>query len=235
LLTYLPIDVIEQSSPFYAQKMVQAGDPAAHISGEAGVLGVGVRSSDDGSPLLLGCAHVFAPRNHRAPPPAANIIEAPPAPSSPSLANRIGTLKLFTQFGAANTIDGATCAPDAGTTFPIATVAGQVLTGIWDPTVNTGPLAGRKVWRLDQTGKRVDGEIIGVEAHDVDFLDGFPSVHFTSVIRYQASNQGGDSGGAVIETLTNQLMGLHFAGDGGSQSLFCLASLIFKTLRIKLA
>lgn len=234
---YMPIDVIEQGRPFCAQRAVQPSDPAAHISGPAGIIGLGVLSNDDGSPVILGCAHVFAPRDHMAPGPlAANIIEAPPAPTSNSLANRIGTLKLFTQFSDdnPNTIDAATCTPDTGITFPIAMIAGQSLAGIWDPSADAGPLRGRKVWRLDQQGNRVDGEVIGVDAQDIDFLDGLPRVHFQPIIRYQARNQGGDSGGAVVETLTNLLMGLHFGGDGVDQSLFCLASLVFPALNIKL-
>jgi hypothetical protein len=226
----LPVEVIEQQ-PVRAQTAVKPGDVAAHTSGPEGILGVGVLSQD-GAPLLLSCAHVFAPRDHMAPGPLKdNIIEGRPGPPSPAV--RLGTLQDVTAFGDSNTIDAATCAPDPGTTFPIASIAAETLSGVWDPTVNTGPLSGRKVWRLDQTGARVEGEIVGVDAQSVNFLDGFPDVSFHGIISYLAPNAGGDSGGAVVETLTGHLMGLHFAGEGGSQSYFCLASLIFKTLNIK--
>jgi hypothetical protein len=167
-------------------------------------------------------------------PPNSHPVGAPPISHSSSAANRIGLVQDFTQFGVDNMIDAAVCAPDPGVTFPIASILGQTISAVWDPSIYTGPLEGRAVWRLNQQGQRVDGQILYVDSQTIDFLDGLPDVCFNTIIRYQAPNTGGDSGGAVIETLTGNLMGLHFAGDSGNQSFFCLASLIFQTLNIKL-
>jgi hypothetical protein len=230
LKKYLPTDVIEQSRPFFAQAALQAGSAVAHVSGPAGLIATAVLDNDDNSTLLLSCAHIFAPRNHM----DSNVIESPPAPGS-TIINRIGVLDTFSQFSAQSTIDAATCTPDPGVTIPVAQVNGQRLAGIWDPDTNPAPLPERRVWRIDQNGKRVDGVIAGVDSQDVSYFDGFPPVHFQGVIRYTAPNQAGDSGGAVVDTLTNQLLGVHFAGDSGTQSLFCLASLVFPALGIKLS
>jgi hypothetical protein len=228
---YLPTDVIEQSQPFLAQVAVGASSQACHIAGPPGVISLGVLSATDNSPLLLSCAHVFAPRDHMNLP--VDAIESPPAPGS-TVVNRIGVLKSSVPFTAMSTVDAATCQPDPGVTFPIAQVAGAAITGLWNPTTDTSPLAGRQVWRLDQNQKRVDGEIVAVDSQDVDLLDGLARVHFEGVIRYRAPNQGGDSGGAVIDTLTNQLMGIHFAGSG-AEGLFCVGLSCFKALSLKLA
>jgi hypothetical protein len=162
-----------------------------------------------------------------------DAIESPPAPGS-TVVNRIVVLKSSVPFTTVSTVDAATCKPDAGVNFPIAQVDGVAVTGLWNPTTDTLPLKDRQVWRLDQNQKRVDGEIIAVDSQNVDLLDGLPKVHFEGVIRYQAPNQGGDSGGAVIDTLTNQLMGIHFAGNG-SEGLFCVALSCFTALSLKLA
>lgn len=230
LKKYLPTDVIEQPRPFWGQAALRASSPVAHVSGPAGLITAGVLSKDGNSTLLLSCAHVFAPRNHM----DSIVIESPPAPGS-SIINRIGVLKSFTKFSANSTIDAATCTPDSGVTIPVAQVNGQRLSGFWDPDTNPAPLSGRSVWRVDSGGNRVDGVISGVDNQDVNYFDGFPAVHFQGVIRYTAPNQGGDSGAAVVDTATNQLLGIHFAGDGGDQSLFCLASLVFPTLGVKLS
>jgi hypothetical protein len=228
---YLPTDVIEQPLPFQAQGAVGPSSQACHVAGPPGVISLGVLSATDNSPVLLSCAHVFAPRDHMNLP--VDAIESPPAPGS-TVANRIGVLKSSVPFTTVSTVDAATCEPDAGVTFPIAQVDGVAITGLWNPATDTSALTGRQVWRLDQNQKRVDGEIIAVDSQDVDLLDGLAVVHFEGVIRYRAPNQGGDSGGAVIDTLTNQLMGIHFAGNG-AEGLFCVALSCFNALSVKLA
>lgn len=230
--TYVPIDVIEQPQPFVGQSAVNASSLVSHFKGDAGIIGLGVRSVNDGRPLLLSCAHVFAPRDVLLPDLADNIIESPPIPNSNSLANRIGVLRSFTKFGKRNTIDAATCEPDPSTTFAVGQIGGRAISGVWDPTAPGTQIVGRKVWRINKNGSQVAGEITAIDEQSVAFNDGFPAVQFVSILRYECPNQGGDSGGAVIDTLSDQIIGLHFAGSALNQSLLCLASLIFPNQQI---
>jgi hypothetical protein len=192
---------------------IQAGDKIAHVRGGAGLVALGVRAVDTGAPLLLSCAHVLAPRDGMfAGPVDGNIIEAPPILDSDSLSNRIGTLKEFVTFEPDhNTIDAATCTPDPGLDLPIGVVSGHLVTDVWDPTVPGTQIAGRKVWRIDSQGDMIEGEILFVDSQLVTLSDGEGKVRFSSILRYRAPNSAGDSGGAVVDALTNQLVGLHFA------------------------
>lgn len=223
---YLPVDVIEQSKSFRAQVAVQSSGIAAHFHGEPGVISLAALSTADNSQVLLSCAHVFAPRNRLLPQKSDNIIQSPPQ------IQRIGILRDFTVFGLANTVDAAVCTPDTGVTCPTATVAGHSIPSVFDASV-VAPL-GRQVWRIDSLGNRIEGTITAVDHVSVDFHDGFDSVPFQTILRYHALNRGGDSGGAVIDTLTDQLVGIHFAGDDGTESVMCLASLVFSALSLKL-
>jgi hypothetical protein len=222
---YLVTDVITQTRPFVAQVAVQPGDRVSHLAGKAGLIGLGVRSTNGGGLLILSCSHVLAPRNHLR--PGVNIIESPPLPSPTNPTNRIGELASFKL-----EIDAATCRPDAGVTFPIASVDGTTIRSLFDPE-NLG-LRGRKVWRLDRSGTRVEGTLESFDDQEVDLHDGQAPVQFTRVIRYKTPNSRGDSGGAVIDQATNQLVGLHFAGDGSNTGLISQALPIFRSLRIKL-
>lgn len=214
-------------------RAVMPGDAVAHIAGGPGSIGIGVRSIEDGTTLLLSCAHVFAPRT-LVNAEAEDVIESPPILHSLAAQNRIGVVKRFIPFEAFNSVDAATCAPDSGVVVPLATVAGQHILGPWRPGVGASRLAGRSVWRFDKDRGAIPGEIVGIEDHRVSFHDGRPKVQFQSVIHYRAENAPGDSGSVVIDTVTNELLGIHFAGDGFELSLMCFAFLAFDALSISL-
>ena len=215
-----------------AQRQLNAGAPISHAGGEPGAVGIGVRSIESGATLILSCAHVLAPR-HLVDGPAGNVIESPLSERAHPGSNRIGVLGRAVPFENTNTIDAAICLPDAGINVPVGVIDGEAIRGPWRPGPTAGVLAGRSVWRISASGERVPGEIIGVEDHAVDMLDGRPEVSFRSVLHYKSPNKGGDSGSAVIDDRTGELMGIHFAGDGGELSLMCLAFLVFDALKLE--
>jgi V8-like Glu-specific endopeptidase len=111
-------------------------------------------------------------------------------------------------------------------------VDSQFLTGVWQPSDSDGPLEGRPVWRLNRDRQRVDGRVQAVTSVDVQFDDTDALVRFTSVVRYSAVHAPGDSGGAVIDSRTGKLIGIHFAGESVNRSYMCLAFRVFNALAI---
>jgi hypothetical protein len=232
LCAHLPVTCVEEKRVFLGQRQVNAGDQVSHACGSAGILGVSVRSTEDRAPLFLGCAHVLAPRDKVTTPITSNVIDSPAAATLCSTTNRIGVLRRVSPFGNQNTIDAATCTLDAGITSSLGVIDGTPISGVLDPRPSVTLLPGRKVWRLNQAGQRIEGTLGDFVSRSIDLLDDMGQTPFTSILIYETPNAPGDSGGAVVDSLTGALVGLHFAGDAGGGGLLCLAYLIFQALYI---
>ena len=198
------------------------------------MIGLGVLD-DDNKPLILSCAHVLAPRDKVLDPAADKdqIVEAPPILNSSNPANRVGLLKWFIELEAESLVDAAVAQLDDDVTIPISVLNGVAISGLWKAPANDGDFYDRSVWRIDQHGTQIMGNLRQRDSRTVSLHDGFADVTYKNFILYRALNSPGDSGGAVIDAATHQLVGIHFGGDGFHESWLCEASLIFPALGLK--
>lgn len=215
-------------------RVLSPGAPVSHLNGEPGVIGLGVLD-DDNKPMILSCAHVLAPRDKVLDPTANKdqIVEAPPILNSSSTANRVGLLKWFIELEAESVVDAAVAQLDDDITIPISMVNGVSISGLWKAPIKDDDFYDRSVWRVDQFGTQVMGNLRRRDSKKVPLHDGFDDVTYKNFIVYRALNSPGDSGGAVIDTATNELVGIHFGGDGFHESWLCEATLIFPALGLK--
>lgn len=214
-------DVVELPHVPAAQRLVRAGDSIGHFIGLNGTLGLAVRDKV-GRPFGLTCAHVVAPPFLQ---PKGDAIESPADSDGKAGANVMGTLADWTVLdgNGINTVDAALVAPAAGIELS-------------NDTLNLGPVPKFTSLRLvdfvnlrstvvtiqTQRGAR-KGVIDSIHNHLL-FNFGGRFFRFDNVLSYVADTEPGDSGSAVCDASTKDVLGLHFAGSPLDHTGYCIPS-----------
>lgn len=189
-------------------RRVQAGDPIGHYFGLLGTLGLAVEDAA-GRRFALTCAHVVAPHWTD---PRNDSVESPPDGDGRAGDNVIGTVADWTvlEVNGVNTVDLALVACEGVllTNAPLALDAVPRFTSL--PLADFGRLAGRHVTVHSYRGAQ---DAVVESLQDDVFIDySGTTFRFSNVLSYRAHVQGGDSGSAVYDPVSREVVGLHFAG-----------------------
>ncbi len=214
---------------------IRPGSSVGHFLGINGTIGLIVKQVGTNKPLLLGCSHVLARAGLAQP---GDPIEQPGDTDRVIGQNVIGRLARFTSIrvDALNTMDAALVEIDANKTVDSAILdigrpnnilrlsAAMINSMVGVPLVRSG----------DGTGRQ-DGSILGIRA---TFPVQIPTLNdqiaiFKDLVLYRSRCGPGDSGAAVLDRRTNNVLGIHIAGvqDIG---LFTLIQPVFSQFGIEL-
>jgi len=207
-------DVVELRNDPEAHRVTGAMAAIGSFTGMTdGTLGLAV-ISQAGDKFALTCRHVVALWDRN---PNGDAIESPPDPDGQAGVNTIGNVFSWTRL-APNTLhisDAALVSPGTGITLsnePLRLQAGAAFGNLTlgefmaQPRVRVQTFTRRKV---------VNGTVGSMHNHfTVAFMGN--RFHFQDVVEvtYDDEVMGGDSGAAVVQTNTRQVLGLHFAGSG---------------------
>lgn len=213
-------------------RQIQSGDTvgiptAGHPT--FGTIGVGLVDAW-GKNYAMSCTHVVAAPNN------ANSFrkpaESPSAPNLPINANIVGQVFDWINIGpGTNFVDAGVILLDSSnvriSNAPLGLAAGQSAF-LLDASAYTS-FAGRQLTVFTATGPvQVTA---GLVYDGVVFTLNRTDYLFSSVLSYTSAPgalQGGDSGGAVIDHLTGQFLGLHMGGHGGEAGYCTIAPLIWQ-------
>lgn len=238
----IPTDVVELPRLPNAQRVLMPGDNLGHVSGTSGTLGVAVTGST-GRRFILTCAHVAAPVNAR----AGDAIESPADGDKLPGPNKVGSLFSFSQLSTTQTnqVDAALVdlAPGSG-----HRVSNSNLRLSLPPRFsslsefNFAQFRNRVVERfsLAAAGGSMNATAQGIiQSIGVDLLFNFGMtvpLRFSNVVEvaYTSSTAAGDSGAAIIDASTREVLGIHFAGIG-NRGFFIMGSKIASLLQVVVA
>jgi hypothetical protein len=226
----LPTDVVEMRRLPAAQRTVEAGDSMGHVIGVRGTFGLSVRDGS-GQTYALTCAHVAAPdfvENLQD-----TAVESPADSDGVAGPNVMGTVFSWTALDPVgfNTADAALVKPAAG-----ITLSNDALGLAPSPrfsTLTASQFAGmKKSAAIVQTQRGAVSAVVDSIANDLLFDFGRDFYRFTDVASYVASVEPGDSGSAVVDAVSRDVLGMHFAGSRADRLGYCiLASTIVRAFR----
>lgn len=226
----LPTDVVELRRLPAAQRTVEAGDSMGNVIGVRGTFGLSVRDKS-GQEYALTCAHVAAPEFVEE--PEGTAVESPADSDGVAGPNVMGTVFTWTALDPTglNTADAALVKPASGITLSNSAL------GLASParlsTVTASQFAGmKKRAAIVQTQRGAVSAVLDSIANDLLFDFGRDLYRFTEVASYVANVQPGDSGSAVVDAVSRDVLGIHFAGSRADQLGYCiLASTIASAFR----
>jgi hypothetical protein len=217
----VPTDVVELRRLPAAQRTVRAGDSMGHFIGLQGTFGLAVRDAA-GDTYALTCAHVVAP--HFLDPTDAPV-ESPMDTDGVAGPNVMGTVFSWTQLDDTilNTADAALVRPANGITLSNAAL--NLSSPPRFSTITPAQFANvRNRPAIVQTRRGAVHAVLDSIANDLPFdFNGRP-FRFTDVASYIAGVEPGDSGSAVIDGTSGEVLGLHFAGNRVERVGFCILS-----------
>lgn len=206
-------DVIELSSPVvaHAAPNVQPGVDVAHRFGEAGTLGVLVRTGTSTTVLAASCSHVLARSGLGE---KGDLVEHPPLVSATGgEVNEFGHLTdTFTRLNQSDTFDEDFALAAVDVPYTIALASNQtIIDTVADsrPGFSPGTPTSLQGFRSPD----VPGEIINPEWHGPVEMPFVGTVQFQNLVPYSPGGTFGDSGAAVLEAGTSTILGLHVAGS----------------------
>ena len=215
----IPTDVVELPRLPAAQRTVNAGDSMGHVIGTFGTFGLAVRDAA-GQVYALTCAHVVAPHFLNA---TGAAVESPADNSGDAGPNVMGKVFRFTGFveAALNTADAALVKPASHVTLSNASL------GLSSPPrfsmLTPAQFAGMKNrTAIVQSHRGAVAAVIDSVANDLPFDFSGRFFRFTEVVSYIASVEPGDSGSAVVDAMSRDVLGLHFAGSRADRLGFCI-------------
>lgn len=224
----VPTDVIEMRRLPAAQRTIVAGDSMGHFIGVRGTFGLAVKDAA-GQTYALTCAHVAAPRFIDNLANAA--VESPADDDRVAGPNVMGNLFTWTELDdtSLNRADAALVKPTTGIRLSNASL------GLSTPprfsTVTPAQFAAMKRRAaIVQTQRGAVSAVIDSIANDLAFDFDGRLFRFTDIASYVASVEPGDSGSAVVDAVSRDVLGLHFAGQRADRLGFCiLASTIVRS------
>lgn len=192
-----------------------AGEEVGHFSGEAGTAGVFVRTLNDPGPFLLSCAHVFTPPGTSG---IDDAIESPMDTDSLKAVNQVGV--VVDTFGlrssGINECDAAMArieGVDPSNQIPGVTVPTSLLDF-------PKSLIGRPVSQFGAaTGQTVSGPVRD-ESITKSFNFRGQSFTFSNLVEYRVRSKAGDSGAAVVDDETGEVLGLHIGAETGTSNAY---------------
>ncbi len=217
----VPTDVVELDRLPAAQRMVGAGQSMGHVIGIRGTFGLAVKDTT-GQTYALTCAHVVAP--HFLDPTDA-AVESPADSDGIAGPNVMGKVFKFTKFDNTklNTADAALVKPASDVTLSNSAL------GLSSPprfsTLTPAQFAGMKNRAaIVQTHRGAVSAVIDSIANDLPFDFNGRLFRFTQIVSYLASVEPGDSGSAVVDAMSREVIGLHFAGHRANRVGFCIVA-----------
>lgn len=216
----VPTDVVEMQGTPAAQRTVLAGQSMGHFIGVRGTFGLAVRDTS-GQSYALTCAHVVAPRFLDD--PTDDEVESPADDDGVAGPNVMGHVFEWTLLDSAalNTADAALVKPKSGITLSNTPL------GLSTPprlsTLTPAQFAGMKHRAaIVQSHRGAISAVIDSIANDLPFDFDGRLFRFTDIVSYIASVGPGDSGSAVIDVMSRDVLGLHFAGHQIEGLGFCI-------------
>jgi hypothetical protein len=203
----LETDVSELSRIPEAQRTVRPGDSIGHIVGTSGVIGLMVDHAK--GRFILSCSHVLAPT-------IANVgdaVESPADRESVAGPNTVGQLVSRTVFqpGLQHDMDAALARPAGGVTLTNANLPLSRPPRFANVTaLNIGAYLDHPVIRV-ALGASQAGVFDSIENNVPVAMMG-DVFRFSGIYAYLAPNQDGDSCAPVVDRITGEVLGLHFAG-----------------------
>jgi hypothetical protein len=205
-----PTDIVVMPQLPSAQRIVRAGDAIGHYFGLSGTLGLAVADAA-GRQYALTCGHVVAPYwTH----PKGDKVESPPDADGKPGANVIGTVEDWTVLDArgTNTVDVALveCNPQDVVLSNAPLGLGAVPSFSPLTLADYASLGNVRV-KVHSKREVLDGVIDSV-ANNLLFDFSGRLFRFSDVLSYAAAVEPGDSGSAVYDAETRDVLGVHFAG-----------------------
>jgi GH25 family lysozyme M1 (1,4-beta-N-acetylmuramidase) len=184
---------------------IQGGISIGHKDITAGTMSLLVKDKSTCEPLILSNNHVLANINRGKP---GDAIFQPGKADGGSSSDTVGYLDRFAIIENGATIDAA-----------VAKLSNNkiALTGIWNllPAVNGNkePTVGMQVKKYGRTTDLTYGQVTALNASvTVDY--GGVAYTLKDCVICKLPSAPGDSGSPILETGTNKLVGILFAGDG---------------------
>ena len=215
----VPTDVVELRRLPAAQRLIRAGESMGHFIGIRGTFGLAVKDSA-GQTYALTCAHVAAPHWLD---PADDVVESPADADGAAGPNAMGTVFSWTPPDSSilNTVDAALVRPANG-----ITLSNEPLRLSSPPRfsmLTPSQFAGMKTRAaIVQTQRGAVSAVIDAIANDLPFDFGGRFFRFTDIVSYVASVENGDSGSAVVDAMSRDVLGLHFAGNRTDRLGYCI-------------
>jgi hypothetical protein len=207
------IDVVELTRRPQLQASFKAG-ASISAAGLGGTLGA-VVVNGLGATFGLTCAHVAAPWWNDNPFGTRVTVAVPGVPDGEVL----GTVETWTAFSVRNenTADAALIRLDSGTTVDNALSSGA---RVDESTVQDLDLLHAGEVRIRTRRGEVSGLVDSVR-NKLTFGFAGRDFEFSNILAYQAAVEEGDSGSSVVLG-TDRLLGMHFAGVGGTGPGYCV-------------
>lgn len=206
----LVTDVVEIGHIPSLQRDISAGEAVGHFLGTNGTIGVNVEFGT--GIAALTCAHVVAPiMAHQLGDP----VESPPDGDRVAGPNSMGTLLAAAPLllNGSNTVDAALVTPKAGVRLTNQRLGLTGGAGFLKLTLAQFVLMRLRVIRVESQRGSLAGQLDSVHS-SMKFEFGNRRLTFANVFSYRLVEQtsGGDSGSAVVDSATQGILGLHFAG-----------------------
>lgn len=211
---------------------LRPGASIGHYAGTSGTLGLIVKRRGGTQPLLLSCSHVLALAGRVSPQDAhQNAIEQPADFDADVGPNKVGKLSdLFSRIvaGATNRVDAALAEIDEGQEVSTSIPEIGTPSGLSTLLNNPSRVSGIPLIRYGAATQLQSGILRSVEA---TFPIRYPVLgdrvaFMQRMALYKTACAPGDSGSAVLDAQTKEVMGLHVAG-AGTFGLFTPIQIVF--------
>ncbi len=218
----VPTDVVALPRLPAAQRVIDAGDSMGHFIGVRGTFGLAVKDSANHI-YALTCAHVVAPDFIAD--PLDDSVESPADDDHAAGPNVMGTVFKWTQLARVglNTADAALVKPASGVTLSNDAL-GLSAPPRFSALTAAQFAAFKKRAAIVQTHRGAVSAVIDSIANNLLFDFGGRFFRFTDVASYVASVEPGDSGSAVVDATSRDVIGLHFAGNRSDRLGYCIVA-----------
>jgi hypothetical protein len=212
-------DIQQVGSMHVAHAGLTSGSSIGHVSGAAGTVTLIGKDSTTQEELILSCSHVLALCGAAQ---RGDEVESPAfasGGSSPEVVGQLTDRFMVINPSVFNTIDAALASPVDGTSLSnnipgLGDIAGVLdLRQVPDQSAINLPVA-----KFGASTALKFGQITGVHfTLQIRFPEmGDQVVSFTDLLTHNIPAEEGDSGAAVVDSATLQVIGMHIAGTGQS-------------------
>ncbi len=202
-------------------RILEAGDSISSWLGETGTFGLHVQNSA-GASYALTCAHVVAPPWNKH--PAGQGVDSPAVDVQNAGQEAFGKVESWSILDPTiyNTVDAALIRADGSIQLrndSLTLGATPSFVDSFDTFLKANPSAAIEIHSRRGI---VKGNLDAIEnQHPVNFGT-TQTFYFSRIVSYTAPVRAGDSGSVVIDTASRKVLGLHFAGDDGTNRGYCI-------------
>jgi len=212
-------DVVELNRIPVIHRTIYAGESMGHYIGMNGTFGLAVVDSA-GRQYALTCAHVAAPYWLS---PKGDPVESPADTDGKAGDNVMGTLADWSVLDTSsiNTADAALVQPKDGVVLSNAHLQLGLVPRFANLTLSNFVAMKSRAVKIQSQRGTLDGVIDSVH-NDLPFDFSGRYFRFGDIISYGAGVESGDSGSAVLDATSRDVLGLHFAGERAARIGYCI-------------